>query len=293
MVTLEALAERVAAGDAITESDAQFMLATPDLITVGVIADDARSRLHGRRATFVRVLEVHVGAPPSSVPAGSEAGELRIVGTPDSLEGALAAVRSAAGLAMEVPLTGFSLADLQGLGPLRDVCARLRDAGLAGVAEVPIDRTTDAESAVQAARDAGLDVLRLTTLTVSPEQRVRMALRARDLQATVGGLRAFAPLPSETSVADPTTGYDDVKQIAVARLLVTNIPSVQVDWGRYGPKLAQVALTMGADDVDRVAAVDPGVLGPRRSPIEEIRGNIRAAGLQPFERDGRFVALGQ
>jgi aminodeoxyfutalosine synthase len=80
-----------------------------------------------------------------------------------------------------------------------------------------------------------------------------------------------------------------VKQIAAARLLVTNIPSIQVDWAQYGPKLAQVALTMGADDVDGVEATDPGLLGTRRSPLEEIRGNIRAAGLEAVERDGLFV----
>jgi aminodeoxyfutalosine synthase len=195
---------------------------------------------------------------------------------------------------LEVPVTGFSLADLHALdAPLAEVCARLKDAGLDGVADVPLDRLTDPEPAVQAARAAGLDVLRLTTHAVSPEQRIPIAVRARDLQRAVGGLRAFAPLPRETAAAAPTTGYDDLKQIAVARLLVTNIPSIQVGWVGYGPKLAQVALTMGADDVDEIAAVDPGVLGPRRSPIEEIRGNIRAAGLQPVERDGRFAALAQ
>jgi aminodeoxyfutalosine synthase len=94
------------------------------------------------------------------------------------------------------------------------------------------------------------------------------------------------------SVTTPTTGYDDLKQISLARLLVSNIDSIQVDWPLYGPKLAQVALTVGADDIDGVAAVDPGVLGTRRSPIEEIRGNIRAAGLEAAERDGRFRLLG-
>ena len=44
-----------------------------------------------------------------------------------------------------------------------------------------------------------------------------------------------------------------------------------MDWALYGPKLAQVALTVGADDVDGVAAADPGTLGTRRSPIEEIK----------------------
>ena len=56
----------------------------------------------------------------------------------------------------------------------------------------------------------------------------------------------------------------------------------------YGPKLAQVALTMGADDVDRVSAIDPGILGTRRSPLEEIRSNIRAAGLEAVERNAVY-----
>jgi aminodeoxyfutalosine synthase len=112
--------------------------------------------------------------------------------------------------------------------------------------------------------------------------------KARRLQDQTGGFIAFAPLPRGVPVTQPTTGYDDVKQIALARLLAGNIPSIQVDWPLYGPKLAQVALTMGADDVDGIEAVDPGVLGTRRSPIEEIKGNIRAAFLDPAERDGRF-----
>ena len=91
-----------------------------------------------------------------------------------------------------------------------------------------------------------------------------------------------------TSIAQPTTGYDDVRQIAVARLFVDNIDSIQVDWQLYGPKLAQVALTMGADDIDNVSPLE-GDLGRRRSPLEEIRGNIIAAGLEPSERDGSWT----
>jgi len=76
----------------------------------------------------------------------------------------------------------------------------------------------------------------------------------------------------------------------MARLLAGNIDSIQVDWPLYGPKLAQVALTMGADDVDGVSPLE-GDLGRRRSPIEEIRGNITAAGLEPLERNGRFERM--
>jgi aminodeoxyfutalosine synthase len=116
--------------------------------------------------------------------------------------------------------------------------------------------------------------------------------RARDLQNAVGGILAFAPLPRVISVAAPSTGYDDVRQVALARVVAENIESIQVDWSLYGPKLAQFALTTGANDVDAIAAVDPGTLGTRRSPIEEIRGNIRSAALEPVERNARFEAIG-
>ena len=53
----------------------------------------------------------------------------------------------------------------------------------------------------------------------------------------------------------------------------------------------RVALTVGADDLDLVAADDDTSRGTRRAPLEEIRRNITAAGLTPVERDGRFASL--
>ncbi len=79
--------------------------------------------------------------------------------------------------------------------------------------------------------------------------------------------------------------------MALARIVVDNVPSIQVDWSVYGPKLAQVALTVGADDVDAVSPLDETTEGRRRAPLEEIRRNIRAAGLEPAERNGRFEIL--
>jgi aminodeoxyfutalosine synthase len=74
-----------------------------------------------------------------------------------------------------------------------------------------------------------------------------------------------------------------VKLVALARLLVP-VTHVQVDWQRYGPKLAQVALTFGADDLDGVSPKDVVAEGRRRSPLEEVRRNIIAATSQPVER---------
>jgi aminodeoxyfutalosine synthase len=278
----------------ISIDEAQAILADRNLIAVGARGDDERRRRHGARTTFVRVFEVHIEAIPQALPAAASAGEIRVTGKPASVAAAVASVKAARALAGTTPVTAFSLTDLLDLAggttaSLTDLAGRLAAAGLEIIAEASIDRLPDAAAAVRAARAAGVQVPRLTVQEAAAGDGLRLAVLARDIQSSAGGVRAFAPLPRVSSVAQPSTGYDDVKQIAVARLLAGNIDSIQVDWALYGPKLAQVALTMGADDVDGVSPLG-GDLGHRRSPIEEIRGNITAAGLEPVERDGSWRA---
>lgn len=280
---------------AVDETGVRRLLESPDIIGLGVRADEVRRQRHARRTTFVRVLEVHVEAVPAMLPGGLSAGEIRLTGSPASLDAAVAAVRGTAALAGSVPVTGFSLADVRAIagGRIADACAALAAAGLAGIAEVQADRIEPGdEDAVAAARGAGLLVARLTVERPPAGDPLDAILRACALQEAAGGFRVFAPLPRRVPADAPTTGYDDVRQVAAARLLAAGIESIQVDWPLYGPKLAQFALTVGASDVDGVSAVDPGTLGTRRSPIEEIRGNIRAASLEPVERNARFEEIG-
>jgi aminodeoxyfutalosine synthase len=274
---------------------AQAILADPSVIAVGARGDDERRRRHGSQTTFVRVFEVHTDAVPSALPPGASAGELRIAGRPASVAAAIASVRQARAVAGDVPVSGFSLADLIELAggsvaSLTDLSARLASAGLHHISDAPLDRLDAPVDAIRAARDGGLSIVRLTVQQSDEASRLPLLLVARDVQAAVGGIRAFAPLPRESPVAQPSTGYDDVRLIAAARLVAHNIDSIQVQWPLYGPKLAQVALTMGADDVDGVSALE-GDLGRRRSPLEEIRGNIAAAGLEAVERDGAWRIL--
>lgn len=298
VTALDALAERVSSGAELTGADAQLILEGHDLITIAMMADGVRRRIHGARTTFLRVFEIHADAPPATLPDGVAAGEFRILGHPESADAAVTAVRAVAAVAgRAAPLSGFSLVHLRRLagsaaGAFRRLCESLRQAGLDAIAELPIDSTGESmvELAEQVydARGAGLIVARLTVQQLPVDRRIRIVETARALQEAAGGFRTFAPLPRSTSTIEPATGYDDVKQIALARLLLGNIDSIQVDWSLYGPKLAQVVLTAGADDVDGVAAFDPATLGARRSAIEEIRRNIRAASLEPVERNGRF-----
>jgi aminodeoxyfutalosine synthase len=282
------LAERVSAGDPVTDADAQILLDSRDLIAIGTMADEVRRRIHGARTTFVRVYEVHVDAPPASLPSTLAAGEIRIVGVPASIESAVAVVSAVRALSGPVPVTGFSVPTLSGLGPpVREVAERLHDAGLQAVAEVPVDAPVGPEM-ISEVRAGGLLALRLTVHGHGDVSSASVVRRALDLQNAVGGFRAFAPLPRLVSPVTPTTGYDDVKLVAMARVMAAGIPSIQVDWPLYGPKLAQVALTMGADDLDGIAAFEASLPGPRRTALAEVTGNIRAAALEPAERNGRF-----
>ena len=291
---LSTIARKIAEGGALDERDWQRLVGTRDLIALGVAADDARRRRHADRVTFVQVLDVSLDTATNEEPLPGQAGELRLIGRPASVAAAVAAVRAVAARAGSVPVTGFALEDLQGLcgheaGRLGEVLIELREAGLALVSEVGVDTLTEPEPVFDVLRASGLTVARLTLGDVAGEAAFPLVRRVAMWHGAGSVCRSFAPLP-RVEPSPPTTGHSDLRQVALARLLVDNIDSIQVDWARHGPKLAQVALTFGADDVDAVSA-ETDDLGWRRSPREEVRRNIVAAGFAAVRRNGRFETL--
>ena len=287
----EELGGKLRAGAALSDAEIAALAETRDLVRLGALADERRRALRGDRATFVRVAERPVdGAAGEAVPRG--AGEVRLTGRPATARRALEAVREAARAAGGVPVSGFALDELVDLcggdaARFADLAAALRAAGLAHVAEARVERTED-PAWVARASAAGAPV---ACWTVDGEEGGGVAALLRVARwGRAAAVPALAPLPRIASDR-PSTGYEDVRRVALARLLVDNTGSIQVDWRRYGPQLAQVALTFGADDVDRVSAEDAEERGPRRTTLEEITRNVRAAGLVPVERDGRFRAL--
>ena len=286
MTATEALFEKAAAGAELTDGERAALVSTQDLLGLGMAADDTRRRRHGRRMTFVRVATLDINAVDTATTWPDAAGEVRLTGTPTDWSAAIASVRALSERAAgRVPVTGFSLADLEAAGAA--IVSQLKGAGLAAVGDAPIDRLRDPEAALSMADDAGLAVLRLTVEHAPASVRQSMLDLAGSLTARWRSIQAFAPLPRLIAGDAPSTGYEDVRIVALARLLV-DVPHVQVDWSLYGPKLAQVALTFGGDDVDGVSAVDDMSLGRRRAPLEEIRRNIIAASGEPAERDGLF-----
>jgi hypothetical protein len=279
----------------VSDIDLSTLAASHDIINLGMLADTVRRERHGVRTTFVRVADVssEVGAP-MVWPEGT--GEVRIVGVPVTLAAALARVAEVVFQGKGVSVSAFSLADLEQLAgrehvTLRSILEDLHAAGLDLVADAPFDQLQNPRRCVEEVNIGGLALGRLTIHQLPATDALALFKQVAELQYNVAVIRAFAPLPRRINPAVPTTGFDDVKRVALARLTIQNIPSIQVDWALYGPKLAQVALTVGADDVDGVSPDEDTGQGRRRSPLEEIRRNIRAAGQEPVERNGRFEMI--
>ena len=294
-LTIDQLGDKVVAGQPLTDDEARQLAGTHDIIALGVLADRVRRRKHGAIVTFVRVVEIPLAdAMNGTVTWPAAAREIRITGEPASLEEARGAVRGLALAAGPTPLTGFSLSRLEALAgrdpaELTRQLALLRQEGMAAVAEARVDEVQDLAAALAAVREAGLSVASLTVGAPPPGGYVALLRTLATTLASAAPAPAFAPVPRQPG-PDPTTGYEDVKAVALARILLP-VDHIQVDWRLHGPKLAQVALTVGADDVHNVSALDEASEGWRRSPREEILRNIHAAGFEPVERDGRFVLL--
>ncbi len=130
------------------------------------------------------------------------------------------------------------------------------------------------------------------------EDRADHLIRLRNLQDETHGFQTFIPLafhPANTPLEHlfTTTGMLDIKQMAVSRLVLDNFPHIKAYWQMLGPKIAQISLRFGADDIDGTVIEekiyhDAGATTPqgmRRSDLERL---IREAGREPVERDTMY-----
>lgn len=197
----------------------------------------------------------------------------------------------------------------------REVFEKLKAAGLdsmpGGGAEILIERVRQAVSPKKlsaagwfkihrTAHEAGLK----TTCTMTygmgetAAERVEHLIKLRDLQDETGGFRAFIPWSFQRghTVLDlpPAGGMEYLRIIALARLVLDNIPHIQAGWVTEGPKLAQLALSFGADDFGGIL-VDEVVVGATgmiyRVDKEEAVRLIRGAGRTPAQRNTKYEIL--
>ena len=132
----------------------------------------------------------------------------------------------------------------------------------------------------------------------SSEDRVDHLVQLRTLQDQTKGFQTFIPLafhPANTELGklvewDETSGFMDLKNIAVSRLMLDNFPHIKAYWIMMSPRVAQIALRFGADDLDGTVAEekiyhDAGARTPQLMTRQQIIRLIKEAGFEPFERD--------
>jgi len=194
----------------------------------------------------------------------------------------------------------------------REVLIRLRDAGMdsmpGGGAEIFHDRIRriicdhklTGEQWLETAKTAhelGLhsNCTMLYGHIENDEDRVDHLIKLRELQDQTRGFVTFIPLafhPDNTALhhIPSTTGFDDIRQIAVSRLMLDNIPHIKAYWVMMTPRIAQIAQRFGSDDIDGTLVEeriyhDAGATTSQNLRRGELMRLIREAGREPVERD--------
>lgn len=199
--------------------------------------------------------------------------------------------------------------------PIPEVLRRFKEAGMdsmpGGGAEIFSERVRriicdhkiDGNEWLDVAREAHRQGIKSNCTMLyghieNEEDRVDHLIRLRTVQEDTNGFVTFIPLafhPDNTPLehVSRTTGFLDLKNIAVARLMLDNIPHIKAYWIMMTPKIAQVAQRFGADDVDGTVVEekiyhDAGAETSQGMRRGELLRLIKEAGREPVERDTQY-----
>jgi len=346
---LKPVAEKVLAGERLSAEDGLALYRSPDLLSVGWLANHVREKRHGnvcyynvnRHINPSNVCVAHCrlcafGRDPNAPGAytfaleeiyqraeqGMREGatEFHIVGgLHPSLpfDYFLELIRGLKQRCPGVHLKAFTMVEVGYFAritklSIRDTLLKLKEAGVdslpGGGAEIfnPRVRKLICDHKVsgrqwlniaRTAHEIGLpsNATMLYGHVETEEERVEHLLLLRELQEETRGFVAFIPLafhPQNTALAHlpQTTGYTDLKNMAVARLLLDNFDHIKAYWIMLTHPVAQIALRWGADDLDGTVVEekiyhDAGAKTAEFTPRAELERLIRAAGRVPVERD--------
>jgi cyclic dehypoxanthinyl futalosine synthase len=194
--------------------------------------------------------------------------------------------------------------------PLREVLRRLKEAGMGslpgGGGEILADRVRKAMTVNKCLTDEWLEVHRVwhqlggrSTCTMmfghieTSAERVETLERLRQLQDETGGFTAFIcwtfqPEHTAMAVVPAAGAYEYLKTQAIARLYLDNVRNIQSSWVTQGPKIGQLALLFGANDMGSLM-IEENVVASAGTvyylTLEQIRGAIREVGYVPRQRN--------
>lgn len=349
---LENIYDKVEKRSRLSKEDGLLLFETVDLNTVGMLAEIARCRLHGKKAFYI--YNQHINYTnicknrclfcAYAVDKGDAASyswdmveiekrlmeridepvnELHIVGglNPDlqfsyftDLLKTVKRVRPDAKIKAFTCVEIDYLSNISGLS-IDDTVAALKEAGLdmmpGGGAEVMSERVRRKLFPRKMGRERWLEIMEAvhragltSNATIlyghieTHEERVDHLIALRELQDKTCGFSAFIPLAfhsQNTGLAHipSTTAVDDLKMVAISRLMLDNFPHIKAYWVMIGEKLAQVALHYGADDLDGTIIEErithtAGASSAKGLTRDQMEDMIISGGFVPVERDSFY-----
>jgi aminodeoxyfutalosine synthase len=336
------IADKVLAGERLSFDDGVALYKTPDLLSVGWLANFVREKRHGnvtyynvnRHINPTNVCVAHCklcafGRDPNTPGAYTYALE-------EMYERAAQAVHIVGGLHPDLPfdyflelihglkqrhphvhLKAFTMVEVHYFARIAkltidETLLKMKEAGVdscpGGGAEIfhprvrriICDHKVSGRMWLSMAKKAHRIGLRSNATMLyghveTIEERVDHLVLLREAQDDTHGFVAFIPLafhPENTPLAHipKPTGYDDLRNIAVSRLMLDNFDHIKAYWIMLTPSIAQIALRFGANDMDGTVVEekiyhDAGAKTAEFTPRAELERLIRAAGRVPVERD--------
>lgn len=363
--SLEDIREKVQAGQALSVDDGVRLYETPDIHTLGELANLVRERLHGRKAYYN--INLHINYTnycvlrckfcsfyrpyPKNAGAGEAGGDGYEYAVEDIVQRARAAyargateVHIVGGLHPTLPFsyytdmcrgirercpnmhikafTAIEIIHLTRIArprrSIEDVLSALREAGLGslpgGGAEIFDDRVHDDAFKTKVGEAEWFDVHRtahqlgiFSNATMlyghveTPSERIKHLVKLRDHQAKSLAERkahfncviplSFIPDDSALSHLPGPSGLDDLRTLAITRLMCPNIAHIKAFWIMQTPKLAQVSLNWGVDDIDGTVVYyditkrEGAGSTHQELSVDRLSRLITEAGCDPVERD--------
>lgn len=352
---LRDLYEKIAAGERISEADALRLFESKDLNTVGAIADLARQKKVGNRASYIINRYINYSnycilscqfcsfARKKRDADGFELTTDQIVEKArEAQKLGITELHIVGGLHPSLPFTYYTdmLKALRSVDPklqlkcftaieilhlawlakksVEQTLSELKAAGLdsltGGGAEIFRKEVRSAIARGKESAEEYLDVHRTwhrmggrSTCTMlfghveSLEDRVDHLRQLRALQDETHGFVSFVPLPyqpedNDIPVENPPTGFDSLRTVAVSRIYLDNFDHITAYWVGMGLKLAQVALSYGADDLHGTIIEEhifhmAGAGSPQAQTEAAMLKAIREAGRTPVQRNSFYEPI--
>ncbi|MDF2772103.1 MAG: putative menaquinone biosynthesis protein [Geminicoccaceae bacterium] len=359
---LRPIAEKVGAGERLSDADAVALFDSPDILGVGVLADAVNRAQHGDVVTFAANQHINptnvcilrktcVFCGYARLPKEDGAyrytleqilaeaepartgltKEFHIVGGLDMKAGLEYYTTMFRALKREFPhvhikaLTAVEIAHIARIEKMtwEAVLIALKEAGLdtmpgggaetfsAAVREQIADKKLGGADYIDVHRTAHRLGIRTNCTMLyghveTNADRVAHLRMLRDLQDDTGGFLAYIPLayhPDDNELGlqlgrrgTASTGYDDLRNLAVGRLFLDNIPHIKTHWIMVTPFLSQTALSFGVNDMEGTVVREKiyhavGAHTPQAMSLDEILKLIRGARKIPAERDSFYNVL--